>query len=205
MLQIGNADVLEAPWRRPAELLSVGYGCPRTGTLPRVVIHAFDRLAWAALGQRFLRSGLAAKPEDKIGVDAPTRLSDARCHLVQHDQQALSVFHWPARDHEGQEETRAIRNVFLFLGADPTTEWPKDCDVALDDKGFVKTGPGLAPAAVRAPNDGRLPLETSVPGVFAIGDVRAGSVKRVGSAIGEGAAVVAQVHAFTARQNVAGR
>ena len=59
-----------------------------------------------------------------------------------------------------------------------------------DEKGFVTTG------------GGRLPLETSVPGVFAIGDVRAGSVKRVGGAIGEGAAVVAQIHAFLARENV---
>ena len=64
----------------------------------------------------------------------------------------------------------------------------KDCDVAVDDRGFVTTG-----------QDARLPLQTSVPGVFAIGDVRAGSVKRVGAAIGEGAAVVAQIHAFLAR------
>src|SRR3989449_35519 len=88
-----------------------------------------------------------------------------------------------------QTETRPICHVFMFLGADPTTEWLKDCDVAVDDKGFVTTG-----------SDSRLPLETSVPGVFAIGDVRAGSVKRVGGAIGEGAAAVAQIHAFLARQ-----
>ena len=71
------------------------------------------------------------------------------------------------------------------------TEWLRDCDVALDDKGFVKTGADVDPTRIA-----RLPLETSVPGVFAIGDVRAGSVKRVGGAIGEGAAVVAQIHAF---------
>jgi thioredoxin reductase (NADPH) len=91
---------------------------------------------------------------------------------------------WRNRDTK-QKETRPICHVFMFLGADPTTEWLKDCDVAVDDKGFVTTG-----------NDSRLPLETSVPGVFAIGDVRAGSVKRVGGAIGEGAAAVAQIHAF---------
>jgi thioredoxin reductase (NADPH) len=107
---------------------------------------------------------------------------------------------WRQRD-TGQEETHAIRNVFMFLGADPTTEWLKNCDVALDEKDFVQTGPGLAPDEAR--NGARLPLETSVPGVFAIGDVRAGSVKRVGAAIGEGAAVVAQIHAFLARQNSA--
>jgi thioredoxin reductase (NADPH) len=98
---------------------------------------------------------------------------------------------WRHRDTK-KEETRPIRNVFMFLGADPTTGWLKDCEVAVDDKGFVKTGDGAGS-----------PLETSVPGVFAIGDVRAGSVKRVGGAIGEGAAVVAQIHAFLARAPVA--
>jgi len=71
------------------------------------------------------------------------------------------------RNRNGTEE-RPIRNVFLFLGADPSTEWLESCDVDLDDKGFVITG-----------RDASLPLQTSVPGVFAIGDVRAGSVKRV--------------------------
>src|SRR5260221_338512 len=92
------------------------------------------------------------------------------------------------RNGSGQKETRPIRHVFLFLGADPSTDWLKDCDVALDDRGFVTTG-----------SDAQLPLQTSVPGVFAIGDVRAGSVKRVGAAIGEGAAVIAQIHAYLTR------
>jgi thioredoxin reductase (NADPH) len=102
-------------------------------------------------------------------------------------QSGLESVTWRERD-SGKEETRPIRNVFLFLGADPTTGWLKDCDVALDDKGFVATGSGACQ-----------PLETSISGVFAIGDVRAGSVKRVGGAIGEGAAAVAQIHAFLAR------
>ncbi len=88
----------------------------------------------------------------------------------------------------GAEETRPIHNVFLFLGADPTTQWLEGCDVAVDDKGFVTTG-----------NETRPSLETNVPGVFAIGDIRAGSVKRVGAAIGEGAAAVSQIHAFLAQ------
>src|SRR6267142_791961 len=75
-------------------------------------------------------------------------------------QSGVESVTWRRRD-TGKDETRPIRNVFLFLGADPATEWLKDCDVAFDDKGFVRTGAG-----------GRLPLETSVPGVFAIGDVR---------------------------------
>jgi len=103
-------------------------------------------------------------------------------------ESGLESVTWRHRDTK-QEETRPIRHVFLFLGADPTTEWLKDCDVAVDAKGFVKTGNGSGQ-----------PLETSVPGVFAIGDVRAGSVKRVGGAIGEGAAAVAQIHALLARE-----
>lgn len=106
-------------------------------------------------------------------------------------QSGVESVTWRHRDTK-QAETRPIRNVFMFLGADPSTEWLKDCDVAIDDKGFVRTG-----------NGSQLSLETSVPGVFAIGDVRAGSVKRVGSAIGEGAAAVAQIHAFLARQDTA--
>jgi thioredoxin reductase (NADPH) len=103
-------------------------------------------------------------------------------------QAGVESIRWRNRD-TGAKETHAIRNVFLFLGADPTTEWLAPCGVKLDDKGFVVTGDGSE----------RHPLETSVPGVFAIGDVRAGSTKRVGAAIGEGAAVVAQIHAYLAR------
>jgi thioredoxin reductase (NADPH) len=80
-----------------------------------------------------------------------------------------------------------LRHLFLFIGADPNTGWLNDC-VALDANGFVLTG-----------QDERLPLETSRPGVFAVGDVRAGSTKRVAAAVGEGAAVVAQIHSLLAR------
>jgi len=110
----------------------------------------------------------------------------------------LESVRWQHRD-TGQEEARPIRNVFLFLGADPATEWLKDCDVMLDDKGFVRTGSDLPAGEAVEINNRHQPLETSVPGVFAIGDVRAGSVKRVAGAIGEGAAVVAQIHAFIAQ------
>ncbi len=88
----------------------------------------------------------------------------------------------------GKEAEAPARNVFLFIGADPATEWLQGC-VALDKAGFVTTG--MAPAnGASVPS----PLESSVPGVFAVGDVRSGSVKRVGGAIGEGAAVVAAIH-----------
>ena len=86
----------------------------------------------------------------------------------------------------------ALRHLFLFIGADPNTGWLQNC-VAVDRKGFVITGNGFAHDV--GPNRrAALPLETTLPGVFAIGDVRAGSTKRVAAAVGEGAAVVAQIH-----------
>ena len=82
----------------------------------------------------------------------------------------------------GEETEKPIRNVFLFIGADPATDWLKDCGVALDAKGFV--GPGRRRAGeLRSGWPNRpLPLESNVLGVFAVGDVRSGSVKRVGAA-----------------------
>jgi len=92
----------------------------------------------------------------------------------------------------GVETTRPVRHLFLFAGADPETAWLDGCGVRVDANGFVLTG-----AAEGHPDSaGRAPLESCLPGVFAVGDVRSGSVKRVGGAIGEGAAVVAQIHRF---------
>ncbi len=91
----------------------------------------------------------------------------------------------------GAEETRPICNVFLFVGADPETRWLEGCPIALDANRFVLTG-----GSTRTHPGGFVPasLESSVPGVYAVGDVRSGSVKRVGGAIGEGAAAVALIH-----------
>jgi thioredoxin reductase (NADPH) len=89
----------------------------------------------------------------------------------------------------GDETVRPIRHLFLFIGADPNTSWLARCDVALDAKGFVRTGGA----------EGRHALETSRTGVFAIGDVRSGSIKRVAAAVGEGAQVVAALHAYLAQ------
>jgi thioredoxin reductase (NADPH) len=99
----------------------------------------------------------------------------------------------------GATYTYALRHLFLFIGADPNAAWLEN-RVAVDDKGFVLTG--LACPDGRS-DCGRaaLPLETTFPGVFAIGDVRAGSTKRVAAAVGEGAAVVAQIHTALALEH----
>ena len=92
----------------------------------------------------------------------------------------------------GAAKTVPLRHLFLFIGADPNAAWLEKV-AAMDGKGFLLTG-GDCVHAVGGTNGTALPLETSVPGIFAIGDVRAGSTKRVAAAVGEGAAVVAQIH-----------
>jgi thioredoxin reductase (NADPH) len=101
------------------------------------------------------------------------------------------------RNGDGEVEERPVRHVFCMMGADPCTSWLKGC-VALDDKGFVKTGQDLT-AEELASTDWTLSrqpllLETSRPGIFAVGDVRAGNVKRVASAVGEGSISIQLVH-----------
>lgn len=100
-------------------------------------------------------------------------------------------------DRRGEIESNDIRHVFMMTGAMPNTGWLARC-VALDDKGFIKTGPDLSQNDLAAARWSltRPPylLETSRPGVFAVGDVRGGNIKRVASAVGEGSIAVAFVH-----------
>jgi thioredoxin reductase (NADPH) len=93
----------------------------------------------------------------------------------------------------GNEVRQPIRHLFLFIGAQPNTHWLSGSGVALDAKGFVLTGADLGAAGA---GNGRRSLETSRRGVFAIGDVRSSSIKRVAAAVGEGAQVVATLHVF---------
>jgi thioredoxin reductase (NADPH) len=110
---------------------------------------------------------------------------------LQGDENGLTHVRCRSRD-GGDERAFAVRRLFLFIGADPNSDWLGECGVGLDDKGFVMTG-----ADTRSEHGAR-PLETSVDGVFAVGDLRAGSTKRVAAAAGEGAAAVAQIHAYLA-------
>jgi len=107
---------------------------------------------------------------------------------------SLRRVRWRSRLAPDDVQALDIRNLFLFVGADPATGWLEGCGVKVDRAGFVLTG-------VQSGQNGERPvppLETTVPGVFAVGDVRSGSVKRVGGAIGEGAQVVAALHGFLA-------
>jgi len=129
----------------------------------------------AASMSRYLIDRIEATPNIELRT---------HCEITQlHGDAAEGLVGATWRDHERDIDVHTpVRNLFLFVGADPETEWLEGCGVAIDPKGFVVTG---AKAAA---------LETSVPGVFAVGDVRSGSTKRVGAAIGEGAAAVAMIH-----------
>jgi len=100
----------------------------------------------------------------------------------------LEAIRW-RQGKSGQEVRRPLRHLFLFIGADPNTDWLSGSGIDLDSKGFVLTGAGNGTSGQQ--------LGTSRHGVYAIGDVRSGSVKRVAAAVGEGAQVVAALHADT--------
>ena len=142
---------------------------------------------------RYLIDRIEAAPN--IEVLAETEIVE----LIGSEQDGLQRVRW--RTKPGDDDTvRPVRHVFLFLGASPATEWLTDCGIDVDRTGFIRTG-----TDVEAPCPDRPPTahETNVQGVFAVGDVRYCSVKRVGAAIGEGANVVAEVHGLLERLNAA--
>jgi thioredoxin reductase (NADPH) len=104
------------------------------------------------------------------------------------DEDGLTEVHFRTRENQARISTR---HLFLFTGAEPATGWLRECGVEVDDKGFVTTG-CTRPMGHAA----RSAFQTSVPGVFAIGDVRSTSIKRISAAVGEGAAVVSEIHAL---------
>ena len=138
----------------------------------------------------YLVQQIAETPTIDVRLDSEVTSVEGDGHL-----EALSVRHGGT----GSEETVKAGHLFVFIGAAPRTEW-LDGVVARDSRGFVLTGPDLI-------TDGRRPrgwnldrdpyfLEASAPGVFAAGDVRANSVKRVASAVGEGAMAIQLIHSY---------
>jgi thioredoxin reductase (NADPH) len=143
-------------------------------------VHMFVRAAGlSATMSQYLIERIEATPN--IELSTQTEIT-----ALEGSDLGLERVHW--RNASGEPRSAPIHHVFVFVGADPATSWLADCGVQLDRTGFVLTG---------QPDRG--PLESTVPGVYAVGDVRAGSIKRVGSAIGEGAQVVAALHGFLAQ------
>jgi thioredoxin reductase (NADPH) len=142
---------------------------------------------WLLVRGRGLESSMSRYLVDRIaGLSNVEVVTQVQISALEGSNGMLEAIRWRR---SGEEIRRPIRHLFLFIGAVPSSDWLSGF-VELDPKGFVLTGAGAA-------RDRQL-LETSCRGVFAVGDVRSGSVKRVGAAIGEGAQVVAALHAFLA-------
>src|SRR6267143_5934735 len=136
----------------------------------------------AASMSRYLVDRIAGLPNVEV-------LTQTEVTELEGSEGRLTAISWRSRKSWGSV-SRPIRHLFLFIGAEPNTDWLAGSGVALDPKGFVLTGADSA--------ENCRPLETSLPGVFAIGDVRSGSIKRVAAAVGEGAQVVAALHTVLA-------
>ncbi|MFO1302123.1 MAG: FAD-dependent oxidoreductase [Burkholderiales bacterium] len=190
------ASPLEASMCKGAEVVLVGAGNSAGQAAVFLASHAAKvhmlvrGAGLASSMSRYLIDRIEATPA--IEIHRHTQLTQ-----MHGDREgALESVTW--RDNSsGVEERRAIRQVFLFVGADPETRWLDGCGVERDPNGFVLTG---AACSIHARDQLKL-LESNVPGVFAVGDARSGSVKRVGAAIGEGAAVVASIHQYLAATN----
>ena len=191
------ASPIEARLCRNEEIVLVGGG--NSAGQAAVFLRRFAAKIWMLVRGPSLAESMSQylieriQAIDKIEVLTQTEI----VALYGSREKQLERVRWRNRI-TGQETERPIRNVFLFIGADPETAWLKDSGVILDAKNFILTGSDVS-SGVGCTNNrpGRsLALETSVQGVFAIGDVRSGSVKRVGAAIGEGANIVAELQLF---------
>jgi thioredoxin reductase (NADPH) len=180
------ASPLEAQLCAGQEVALVGAG----NSAGQAAVYLADRVArvlmivrGGSLGasmSRYLVERIAATPNIDVRYNTLVSALDGSDGMLQ----AIRC-----RSHFSSDvRTCPIRHLFLFIGADPNTDWLTGSGIALDDKGFVRTGDNL-----------QFPLETNLPGAFAIGDVRCGSIKRVAAAVGDGAQVVAALHEFLAK------
>lgn len=182
------ASPLEAKLCAGQEVAVVGAG----NSAAQAVVYLASRAAkvWLLARGRSLEASMSRYLVDRIaGLPNVEVLLQTKVVALEGQGGVLEAIRW-RHSPSGEETRRPIRHLFLFIGADPNTSWLSESGVALDAKGFVRTG---AEASM-----GRRALETSRDGVFAIGDVRAGSIKRVAAAVGEGAQVIATIHTFLA-------
>jgi thioredoxin reductase (NADPH) len=185
------ASPLEAKLCAAQELALVGAG----NSAGQAVVYLASQAAKVLLLVRGadLSAGMSRYLVDRIaGLPNVEVLTQTNVSALEGSNGVLEAIRW-RRGGSGEEARRPIRHLFLFIGAQPNTDWLSGSGIALDRKGFVLTGADT--------REDRALLETSRPGIFAIGDVRSGSVKRVAAAVGEGAQVVATLHAALASTN----
>jgi len=182
------ASPLEAKLCTNQEVALVGAG--NSAGQAAVYLASQAAKVWLIVRGRSLEASMSRYLVDRIaGLPNVEVVTRAEISALEGKSGALEAIRW-RRSGSGDEVRRPVRHLFLFIGAEPNTDWLAGSGVALDAKGFVLTGAGAA--------GDRQPLETCQRGIFAIGDVRSGSIKRVASAVGEGAQVVAALHALFA-------
>jgi thioredoxin reductase (NADPH) len=182
------ASPLEAKLCAGQEVALVGAG--NSAGQAAVYLASHVAKVWLLVRGRSLASRMSRYLVDRIaGLSNVEVLTRATVTALEGHDGILEAIRW-RQGASGQEFRRSIRHLFLFIGAEPNTDWLSGSGILLDKKGFVLTGPEL--------DGNQRPWETSRRGVFAIGDVRAGSVKRVAAAVGEGAQVVTVIHATLA-------
>jgi thioredoxin reductase (NADPH) len=197
-LHVANLDAFEGSsvhyWASPLEgKLCAGQEVALVGagnSAGQAVVYLASQAAkvWLLVRGTSLAASMSRYLVDRIsGLANVEVVTGAQVSRLDGEDGALEAVHW-RHSVSGEEVRRPIRHLFLFIGAEPNTDWLSGSGVTLDAKGFVMTGGG--------PLDDPRSLETSCRGVFAIGDVRSGSVKRVAASVGEGAQVVAALHAF---------
>jgi thioredoxin reductase (NADPH) len=190
------ASTIEAKLVRGQEIVLIGGGNSAGQAI--VFLANFARSIRVLIRGNDLNASMSKYLIDRIG-SLPNVTLCTRCTLrsLEGDEAGISQLHIHKED-EGSDEVIATRHLFLFIGADPNTDWLGSSGVKLDSRGFVTTG--FARDEQRETKaSSRYPLETSVPGMFAVGDVRSESAKRVAAAVGDGAAVVSQIHAYLSR------
>ncbi len=182
------ATALEAALCRQEEVAIVGGG----NSAGQAAMYLSGHAAHVHILVR--REGLAATMSDYLvqRINQSERITLHPFTEIVRLEGELGLSHVTWRNRRtGEEEQRPVRNLFVMIGAEPNTGWLRDC-LPLDNKGFVVTGRDQTGMALPSP------YATTKPGIFAVGDVRAGSVKRVASGVGEGAVVVAAVHQYLA-------
>jgi thioredoxin reductase (NADPH) len=199
-LDVDNLDVFEASsihyWASPIEaklcanqeVALVGAG----NSAGQAVVYLASQVAkvWVLVRRGDLSETMSRYLVDRIrGLANVEVVTGATVSGLEGHDGILRAVRWRLRT-SGEEIRLPMRHLFLFIGAEPNTDWLDGSGIALESKGFVLTGDDAG--------GDRHPLETTRRGVFAIGDVRAKSVKRVAAAVGEGAQVVAALHSFLA-------
>jgi thioredoxin reductase (NADPH) len=188
------ASPIEARLCRDEEIVLVGGG--NSAGQAAVFLRSFAKKIWMLVRGPSLAESMSQYLIDRIkAIDNIEMLTQTEIvALYGSREKQLERVRW-RNNVTGEQTEKPIRHVFCFIGAEPATGWLRDSGIALDGKNFVLTGSDVPSDARPSNGSGRpLPLETSVRGVFASGDVRSGSVKRVGAAIGEGAVVGAELH-----------